>query len=355
MKTKNLLPILLLAVSMVSCTTYYQVKTQVFPDGSARREVYAFGDSAFMAGNWAQNPFMFSLDSGWTVTRFDSVRMHNYFGEKEKINVCASREQASVDLFSEQVRPKNPMFRPLVTPRETLTKHFRWFYTYYTYNGVYPELTEKGPVPLKNYLNESEQKLWFQGDDTAYRGMNGLEMKEVLDRLEGQFVQWYNRSLYELSIEVMRPFIADLKQGDYLSRLNAAKDSLYQAYRPQNDDPDFSPALVCQLLDTHFHTDCFSLLYKEKQQEVDKKFDEETRSVELFGVVIQYELNMPGQMLSANTTFREDGHWVWKVDAYRLLAGEYLLTAESRVPNIWAFILTGLLILLGIGYWIKKR
>lgn len=30
MKTKNLLPILLLAVSMVSCTTYYQVKTQVF-------------------------------------------------------------------------------------------------------------------------------------------------------------------------------------------------------------------------------------------------------------------------------------------------------------------------------------
>ena len=29
MKTKNLLPILLLAVSMVSCTTYYQVKTQV--------------------------------------------------------------------------------------------------------------------------------------------------------------------------------------------------------------------------------------------------------------------------------------------------------------------------------------
>ena len=85
MKTKNLLPILLLAVSMVSCTTYYQVKTQVFPDGSARREVYAFGDSAFMAGNRAQNPFMFSLDSGWTVMRFDSVRMHNYFGEKEKI------------------------------------------------------------------------------------------------------------------------------------------------------------------------------------------------------------------------------------------------------------------------------
>lgn len=355
MKTKNLLPVLLLAVSMVSCTTYYQVKTQVFPDGSARREVYAFGDSAFMAGNPVSNPFMFSLDSGWTVTRFDSVRMHNYFGEREKINVCANKEVASVGLFSEQVQPKDPMFRPLVAPHETLTKHFRWFYTYYTYTGVYPELAEKGPVPLKDYLSEPEQKLWFQGDDAAYQGMNGLEMKEVLDRLEEQFVKWYNRSLYEFSMEVMQPFIADMEQGDYLPRLAAVKDSLYQAYQPKSDDPDFSPVLVCQLLDTHFHTDRFSLLYKEKQQEVDKKFDEETRPIELFGVVIQYELKMPGQLISANTTFGNDDHFVWKVDAYRLLAGEYLLTAESRVPNIWAFILTGLLILLGIGYWIKKR
>lgn len=49
MKTNRLLSILLLAVSRVSCTTYYQVKTRIHPDGSAHREVYAFADSAFMA------------------------------------------------------------------------------------------------------------------------------------------------------------------------------------------------------------------------------------------------------------------------------------------------------------------
>ena len=86
-----------------------------------------------------------------------------------------------------------------------------------------------------------------------------------------------------------------------------------------------------------------------------KRFDEETRPIELFGAVIQYELKMPGQMISANTTFRDREYLVWKVDAYRLLAGEYSLTAQSRVPNVWAFILTGVLILLGIGFWIKKR
>ena len=185
--------------------------------------------------------------------------------------------------------------------------------------------------------------------------MNGLEMKELLDRLEKKFYDWYNRSLYELSFEVIRPFIAEIDRGKYMSRLDEVKDSLYFGYQPKDDDPDPDPELICQLLDTHYHTACFSLLYKEKQQEVDKRFDEETRPIELFGAVIQYELKMPGQVISANTTFRDREYLVWKVDAYRLLAGEYSLTARSRVPNVWAFILTGVLILLGIGFWIKKR
>ena len=61
MKTNRLLSILLLAVSMVSCTTYYQVKTRIHPDGSAHREVYAFADSAFMAGDPMKNHF-FSME-----------------------------------------------------------------------------------------------------------------------------------------------------------------------------------------------------------------------------------------------------------------------------------------------------
>lgn len=92
MKTKNLLPILLLTVLIVSCTTYHQVKTQTFLDGSAREEVYAFGGSAFMVEDRAQNLFMSSLDSGRTVTHFDSVQMYSYLGEKEEINVCAGRK-----------------------------------------------------------------------------------------------------------------------------------------------------------------------------------------------------------------------------------------------------------------------
>lgn len=74
--------------------------------------------------------------------------------------------------------------------------------------------------------------------DTAYRGMNGLEMKELLDRLEKKFYDWYNRSLYELSFEVIRPFIAEIDRGKYMSRLDEVKVQLYLGYQPKDDDPD---------------------------------------------------------------------------------------------------------------------
>ena len=57
---------------------------------------------------------------------------------------------------------------------------------------------------------------------------------------------------------------------------------------------------------------------------------------------------MPGQLITTNTTLHEGETPYWKIDAYRLLPGDYTLEAQSRVPNIWAFIVTGLLGILAV-------
>jgi putative transmembrane protein len=64
---------------------------------------------------------------------------------------------------------------------------------------------------------------------------------------------------------------------------------------------------------------------------------------------------MPGELLSSNTVSVEDGMLVWKVDAYRVLADNYRLQAESRVMNIWAFVLTGLLLVVALILFIPTR
>lgn len=177
---------------MVFCIIYYQVKIWIYFDGLVYREVYVFVDFVFMVGDLMKNFFMFFLDFGWVVICFDFVCIYNYFGEEGKINVCVGREEFFVSMFVEQVYFKDLMYCFLVIFQEILIKYFCWFYIYYIYIGIYLELVDKGFVFLKNYLNELEQKFWFQGDDIVYCGMNGLEMKELFDWLEKKFYDWYN-------------------------------------------------------------------------------------------------------------------------------------------------------------------
>ena len=44
---------------------------------------------------------------------------------------------------------------------------------------------------------------------------------------------------------------------------------------------------------------------------------------------------------------------IWGIDGFRLLAGNYILNAESRVINYWAFGVTLLIILIILGVFVK--
>ena len=51
--------LLLLSLGMTSCSTYYRMTSRIDTNGSMHREVYARGDSAFIAGDKTHNPFLF--------------------------------------------------------------------------------------------------------------------------------------------------------------------------------------------------------------------------------------------------------------------------------------------------------
>ena len=51
MRTYKWMAVIVLLLSMTSCGTYYRMVSQVNSDGSMHREVYAYGDSAFLAGD----------------------------------------------------------------------------------------------------------------------------------------------------------------------------------------------------------------------------------------------------------------------------------------------------------------
>jgi hypothetical protein len=333
MKTKkrtfNAIIIGILLCSLPSCVSSYRQTTKINPDGSCVREIYAKGDSAFLAGNRSSNPYLFQLDASWTITLPDTVKDEGY-------NVKISKTFRHIGEFSAGLQFDEEL-RPLVAPVETLQKRFRWFYTTYTFQAVYPSIAAKIPVSIDRYMSKDEQRLWFQGDFSAFGGMNGWELKDELDTMEKQFLRWYSQNVYEVYFEVIGDFEKLSGNSPYASCLPAAKDSLFHIIAKNDISSELDIADFCRELDKYFKTNRFSDFYRENKQEIDAKCGKRLLS-DLFSNEIEYQLTVPGKLIHANTSLIRQDTLTWKITAMRLIPGDYTLTATSRTVHPWAFV-----------------
>lgn len=348
-----------LLLTFTSCGGYYRMTSRVNRDGSMDREVYAIGDSAFMTGNRSRQPFLFRTDSGWEMTKLSPAVSVDCWGEEQQMKVKARRKLPTVGTACFQTWEGEEFMRPLVVPKESLQKRFCWFFTYYAFESVYQELPDKGPIPLSRYMSAEEQQLWFRGERTAFEGWNGMEMKNALDDLESKFWKWLNRSQYEISWEILC-HIESVEQRDTssLQLLKEYKEDVFKAMGKDNmrESDRCTPEAVCNSFDRFCKTDRYSDLYKANKETINGLFQKRCQMIDLAGYVMRYELSMPGQLLVTNAPAQSQGLLVWRVDVMRLLDGDYVLTAESRAPNYWAFGITFLLLLLaGWGCWRMRR
>ena len=342
MKTIKIIIMVFVAVLTASCSTYYRVVTTLDQHGSAVREVYAWGDSAFMAGNPDHNPYLFDISSGWDIVRYDSAIKYDYFGDKKKYNVKITGKASSIDLFSREVSCKENV-RSFVSPEETLTKKSGLFYTTYTLTAVYKKLSYDSPVPINNYLTKEEQKLWTRGDFSSYGGMNGAEMADMLNGIESKFMDWYSRNCFEISLNGIKNRVdQNFSETD--------KDRIYkQLVEKEEREADIVPEKVCNVLDAFYKTDRFSKMYKMNKESIDRDFEDAMSIVNVLGNTISYELVLPGEITTANVPIESSDSIRWKIDGMRILLDDYTLSVEYRVKNSWAFILCGLILIIAVA------
>ena len=99
------------------------------------------------------------------------------------------------------------------------------------------------------------------------------------------------------------------------------------------------------MLDNYFKTDYFSRHGQRIDSLDDPELNHKLDSLDLYEITFQYELLLPGKILSSNTRQTTAGKLSWQLDAYRFLPQDYVMTAQSRAINVWAFALTALLLL----------
>jgi hypothetical protein len=64
---------------------------------------------------------------------------------------------------------------------------------------------------------------------------------------------------------------------------------------------------------------------------------------------------MSGKLMATNSDLQTDGTLIWKINMLKFLADDYTLTAKSRTANIWAFVITLLLIVFSVYCFTKNR
>ena len=343
MKTKKIILWITLSIIVTSCSVFskqYGISTVVGREGSFQREVQM---EAKMTDSLS-DIFPYDLSAGWIVTRMDTIHNQDHDPQTYR-EITVSKKFTSMN---ELTLCPNISFP---TPKETLKKHFRWFYTYYSYTAIYPQVIYKGSVPMEDYLNSTEQKFFLQGDMSAYRGMNGWELKEVLDDMEGRFMDWFTRTMYEENYRV----IAHFDKGDFSIQLPAVKDTVFIINKARMDGTPPGISDVCKMLDNYLSTDYYSKLYADKGREMDDCVLDEQRVVteEFMEYSIQYKLALPGKIMLSNTDVQNDGVLEWNVNLLRFLTDDYTLSAESRAVNVWAFVVTLLLVLFSGGCFYK--
>ena len=231
-----------------------------------------------------------------------------------------------------------------------LEKHFKWFYTDYTFTETFAnEDSTLFPIPLSQFLSADTASFWFTGQPNLTRSLSGAEMKEMLDGIEKKVSQWGNANWFAEICKVISDHYDKVKNPPVSKeRFISICDSLVM--------------LPCVLnpKDSESVEEGFDLLHDVFQSDVYTEFLQSYEGgLGQYGGLLSfgnnYDLVMPGRVLDAGMG-EYDGEVIhYRLGGERMIPGDYTITATSRVTNVWAFIVTILVVLLAIGSFFYRR
>ena len=232
-----------------------------------------------------------------------------------------------------------------------LEKHFKWFYTDYTFTETFAnEDSTLFPIPLSQFLSADTASFWFTGQPNLTRSLSGAEMKEMLDGIEKKVSQWSNANWFAEICKVISDHYDKVKnQPVSKERFISICDSLVML-----------PCVLNPKDSESVEEGVFDLVHDVFQSDVYTEF---LRSYEgglgqyggLLSFGNNYDLVMPGRVLDAGMG-EYDGEVIhYRLGGERMIPGDYTITATSRVTNVWAFIVTILVVLLAIGSFFYRR
>lgn len=231
-----------------------------------------------------------------------------------------------------------------------LEKRFKWFYSDYTFTETFAyEDSTLFPIPLSQFLSADTVSYWFTGQPDLTRNLSGAEQKEMLDRIEKKVSQWSNANwFYEVCNVILENYDKVENPPVGKERFAGIRDSLVMLPCVLNaSEDDFQAGDINAQLEKLFQSDAYTQFLQSYEGGLGQY------GPLSFGT--NYDLVMPGHVLDAGMG-QYDGEVIhYRLGGERMIPGDYTITATSRVTNVWAFVVTFLVIVLAVGSFFYRR
>lgn len=352
---------------LAACNANVDMTTVLNSNGSCDRVLVAAVDEKFIQGDTAEHPFVIDL-TGWDIQwKYKGEKIRTDWPVKgwkkepqdsaEAITAIAHRHFTSVQQLADSFRIKSSHPWNDIMIKPVLEKRFRFFYTYYNYKESFSKLPITLAVPMDKYLSADEAGYWLAGKPDILKGMNGVEAKDVLNSIEQKVEKWMLRNLFEMQYSQLLRHLESVANHPSQAIMNAKKDSVFALYYAEYAKEHIKFDLM-PVLDKSFKTQAFGNFSKTGNDSLVERINEPEVFEHLlayFDVSFNYELVMPGNIIESDGVLSQDT-LNWKIDAYRLLNGNYTIGAYSKKANLWAFIAAAFVVLGAIVlFFIKKK
>ena len=377
MKTNRILTIVAaIALLLTSCSNDNErMLTIINEDGTCSREMTFEPEretvTASLDDPIKDNGLHFGSDweRTWSI-KGDSVRhacpmselqwdsLRSVFAKQEKPNKILMHTKRQYQNVSEMSDSLTSVVRHLFKATASLDKHFKWFYTDYTYKETLAitNIEQIFPIPIDRFLSADSASYWFTGEPNLSAGLTGAEQKELLDGIEAQISHWLNACTMS--------FVYAQVWGHYSKVENPPvsreqfldlKDSIVMSPAVAKMDLFDNIGQVSKIIKDFYNSDAYTPLFSDSTK-WERLLETKYKSYEkLITMKPTLDYVMPGKVIDAGNGVVEGDVVHYKFSGERLIPHPFDVTITSRVTNVWAFVVTALVVLLAIGCLFYRR
>ncbi len=339
---KHLLLLVLLVLILPGCLDIY-FTTEIKTNGDIVKTVVLEGDSTEIIGSYLPIISNESWEREWIWI------------DKDKSKLVLKKTFKNDRLASKDLNPSDSLPRFRIEPE--LDRKFRWFFTYFEYKDIVLANNPFNKLDWRDYLSEAEVNHIAMDEEEREDDPNFNE--ESYKETEKRFEEFLLNSAFEELFQLFA-LATDKTSGINITRADilAQKDSIFKAAveADNNDSVDEIMEVFGEILGS----DDVLKIVSENRNILDY-FDLKLAFFEdAFDDNLFFTIRMPGLLINTNSNKIEGNELAWEMDPFDAYFKDFPMTAESRIVNKWAFVLTGialafLLVYMIWGLFKKKR